>query len=1012
MSSSDLPPYILQELPDITESINYPIKDVQRIKYTCFDVSKTLIAFGATSGGIYVFNRTPCEFVQLIPNKDGAITRLAISTNEKHIAYANGRGIVTVTECEQALSGGHSSVASKEHQGNEVTSIVWSGNNVFSGDDVGRISVLQVQSFIAKTMFQTSTQTIMNLDSRICQLDVKDCMLLVSTLTRCYICDTAQEQYRQIGQKLRDGEFGACFVNQEKNLESGATVTVKDFTEAKTYNIVHDEEKFAIGKGLENILIYCARPSSRLWEATIDGTVRRTHQFKQVLSKKPMKVITVESYNNESFNSENLTSDNEGQSVNFPKIYSINGAIYSFKKDGLYFLDIHDETNSMWFDTYADILDSKLYLDNLYLWLSSGSLVSLKFMKIDKFLVKCYIDEKYTLCAELCLLFCNYLLQNNLPSKLHILVGLREKINSELLKKIENVLHKFEDLKSIESKSGIYVLDNTFKAQSSLDEADENVKQSEDKVFSTIPPEALQTLKDLSVSVTCKFTSSKKMLKEKWEDFEGKMKHLNIEKQPVQPVQEILLPKRISHNESPEDRVTIEFDNTDIIYKESSQKAVEVDNNSIEEDKVCKSLYQYFRLSLVGKETEQSTLISIIESYACDISKIYKLMLLLEQYCLSVGALEESKFVPNNIFLSYLSFSSQKDILLDDIIKDEVLYKYFVDSCISVNMKTQKLSNLGCECGYPLPFNRTNRTPAFSELIDEFIEKQWGQQTRNQCYEICKKMPYLWRKILYLRRNEDLLTVLRLLLQMLDENLLHSFLPQFTLDTWDRAVQLYSTLHANMCLNCNRKFDNISVKETLSWDDIGGLIIKSIGGKHAIKIMEKHANLIDPGEITMKFYHTCLLVTMYEKYDGTITNQLTDALYSSYEFDDAREQIYNLLRSTYNGRVKNTALPLIVAAKTIYWGLSPLMENLLTQTDNETTQKYSQIKNTSINDIINNITNINNGVTDCMLCGLPLHNDFLIKDGGLWVFKCGHTFHGACLDLNKVKLCPACSPKS
>ncbi|KAJ2945342.1 hypothetical protein O0L34_g9433 [Tuta absoluta] len=1010
MSSCNPPPYILQQLPDITEYINYPVKNVQRIKYTCFDVSKCIIAFGATSGGIYIFNRTPCEFVQLIPNKDGPITRLAISSNEKHIAFANGRGIITVTACDQSLSGGHTTVTSKEHQGNEVTTMVWSGNNLFTGDDIGKIAVMQLQSFI--TMFQSSTQTIMNLDSRICQLDVKDCMLLVSTLTRTYICDTLQEQYRQIGQKLRDGEFGACFVTQEKSLENGSTEPIKDFTEAKKYNIVDDDEKFAVGKGLENVLIYCARPSSRLWEASIEGTVRRTHQFKQVLAKKPMKLLTVESYNNEEYNVDlNLTKENEGQSVNFPKIFNLNGMIFSFKRDVLYFLDTHDEINTVWFDSYKDIADAKLYQDNLYLWLTNGTLVSLKFMKIDKFLMKCYVEEKYKLCGELCALFCDYLKHNSLPAQMHIIVGLRDKIkDDELLKNIEKVLQKFASLKANDvNKTGIYVLDNAFKAQSSLDDDIEKNTHVEGNKFGTLPPEAfkLQTLKDLSVSVSDKFSTSKKILKEKWDDFEDKMKLLNTEKQPDK-----VIPQRITYNESINDIAPIEIYDTDIIYKESSQQAIEIDNNNLEEDRVCKSLYQYFRLSLVSKDAEKSNLISIIENYSCDISKIYQLMLLLEKYCLSVGALEESKFVPNNIFLSYISSARQKNDILKLIIKDEDLYKYFVDSCISVNTKSQKFTNLGCECGFPLPFNRINQIPEFSKLIDEFIEKQWLSQTRDQCYEICKKMPYLWRKMLYLRRNEDLLNLLQILLQMLDEKLLNSFLPQFTLDTWDRAIQLYATLHANKCLNCNRKFEHISVKETLSWDDIGAMIIKSIGGKNAIKVMEKHAKLINPGEVTMKFYHTCLIVSMYEKIDGTIRNQMTDAIYSCFEFEDSREQICRLLRSNSQGNVNNTSLPIIVAAKTLHWGLTPITDEIILHTEEEPDKIVKQVRNITINQIIDNIADITNGVTDCLLCGLPLENKVMFKDGGLWVFKCGDTFHGPCLDVNKVKLCPTCTPKT
>lgn len=725
----------------------------------------------------------------------------------------------------------------------------------------------------------------MSLDSRVCQLDVKDCMLLVSTLTRCYICDTSQEQYRQIGHKLRDGEFGACFVNREKCLENGSILN-QDFKEIKTYNIVDDNEKFAIGKDLQDTLIYSARPSSRLWEASIDGTVRRTHQFKQVLAKKPMKVLSIDAYNNEKMCLDSLDNDGEEQAINFSKIYTLNSAIFSYKKDALYFLDIHDDENTVWFDTYKDIICCKIYHDLLYLWQANGTLINLRFMNIEKFLITSYIDEKYLLCTELCALFSDYLLSKNLSTKLHILTGLREKLEETQIKIIEKVIEKFEKLKSNDAtqmKSGIYVVNNTYIAHTSLNNGNENTKQNDDNMFGTLPPEALQTLKELSVSVTDKLSSSKKILKEKWEE----MKQLSIEKQTVQ---EFNLPKRISREETIEQAIPIEFDN-DIIYKESSQKAIERDNNSLETDKVCKLLYQYFRLSLVGKETDEANLSSIIESHACDIKEIHQLMLLLEQYCLSIGALEESKFVSNNIFLTYLKNSSRNDAFLDSIIIDDVLYKYFVDSCISVNMKNQKLCNLSCECGFPLPFNKTNQTPIFSELIDKFIEKQWSSQTRDQCYEICKRMPYLWRKILYLRRNEDLLNVLRLLLQMLDESLLHSFLPQFTLDTWDRAIQLYATLHANMCLNCNRKFDHTSVKEMLSWDDIGALMIKTIGGRSAIKVMENHADLIEAGELTMMFYHSCILVSMYEKYDATITGRLTDAIYSSYEFDDSRLEV-------------------------------------------------------------------------------------------------------------------------
>lgn len=735
----------------------------------------------------------------------------------------------------------------------------------------------------AKT-FQNSSQTIMSLDSRICQIDTRSCMLLVSTLTRCYVCDTSQEQYRQIGQKLRDGEFGACFVNTQKNTEENTTNNMKsdNVLEFRKYNMVNDELKFAVGKELENTLIFCARPSSRLWESTVDGTVKRTHQFKQVLSRNSMKIITKNNFDNEQFILEDIIEDNEGKSINFSKIYSMNSAIFCFRKDALYFLNITDVDNTVWYE-YKDIVDCKIYHDMLYVWLNNGSLLNYRYMKIDKFILMCYVEEKYALCAKTCAFYNEFLISNDISPKLHILAGLKDKVEDKsVLFAIANVLDKFESLKSkaTQIKSGIYVVDNTYNAQTSLED---DFKKNDEYKFAI--PEPMQTLKGLSVSMSDKLNTSKKILKEKWEGFEDKMKNKG-----EKSLQDIPRDVRYFNNEIIE-QIPVSVDN-DVIYKESSQTAIENNSNVVttEQDKVSKSLYQYFRLSLVSN-TENSNLISIIESNACDIRQIYNLMLKLEEYCINISAAEESKFIPNNLFLTYLNISEKRDEHLENLIKDEELYKYFVDSCISVNMKTQKLSNIGCECGFPLPYARTNQTPIFCELIDKFIEMQWSSDSQNQCYDICKRMPYLWRKILYLRRNEDLMNVLRILLQILDENLLHSFLPQFTLNIWNKAVQLYATLYANICLNCSKKFDNISVKDMLSWDDLGALMIKSIGGKNSIKVMENYANLIDAGAITVKFYHTCLLVSMFEAYDATVIAQLTDTLYCSYDFEEAKIEV-------------------------------------------------------------------------------------------------------------------------
>lgn len=66
-----------------------------------------------------------------------------------------------------------------------------------------------------------------------------------------------------MGQKERDGEYGACFFPQNRGLVAG-----------------------------QPPLLYCARPGSRMWEANFNGDVLSTHQFKQLLACPPLPLIS------------------------------------------------------------------------------------------------------------------------------------------------------------------------------------------------------------------------------------------------------------------------------------------------------------------------------------------------------------------------------------------------------------------------------------------------------------------------------------------------------------------------------------------------------------------------------------------------------------------------------------------------------------------------------------------------------------------------------------------------
>lgn len=93
---------------------------------------------------------------------------------------------------ERSQRGARVVASSFEHTGTIVTALLWAGNELYAGDAEGRVSVL------AKTVFQPPAALLMQLDSKIVQLDASSGLLLASTLTRCYICDTERECFRQV----------------------------------------------------------------------------------------------------------------------------------------------------------------------------------------------------------------------------------------------------------------------------------------------------------------------------------------------------------------------------------------------------------------------------------------------------------------------------------------------------------------------------------------------------------------------------------------------------------------------------------------------------------------------------------------------------------------------------------------------------------------------------------------------------------------------------------------------
>lgn len=326
-----------------------------------------------------------------------------------------------------------------------------------------------IYAFQAKNMFQTPSFILMQLDSRIVQLDWCSELLLISTLSRCYICDTVKEQYRQIGHKLREGEYGACFyvAGDYRNLPSRNEH--RGSTMSGAFSSLSEGEKFVGCEGVQNLKMFCARPGSRLWEVHIDGTVLSTHHFKQAFAVPPTSITRPNEVQLGGSVAETTHNEAWGQqSFNFTKLYIIaKKFIFTFKRNGIYVLDPDKGNVVLWNNSFKDIVDAKTLDDEIYIWMASGQMHAVLMLPVDRVLVRLYLRKQYALCAHLCGLHHNYLMELvPASSKLQILADLGTKLeDSEVARTISPLLqeigkHSQEKQNVQRLKSGIFLVEN------------------------------------------------------------------------------------------------------------------------------------------------------------------------------------------------------------------------------------------------------------------------------------------------------------------------------------------------------------------------------------------------------------------------------------------------------------------------------------------------------------------------------------------------------------------------
>uniref|UniRef100_A0A673AA94 Hermansky-Pudlak syndrome 5 protein homolog n=1 Tax=Sphaeramia orbicularis TaxID=375764 RepID=A0A673AA94_9TELE len=403
--------------------------DSGRLKCTCLAVSRKWLALGTSAGGLHLIQREGWKQRLILTHKEGSITQVACCPHdEDFIAVATSQGLVVVWELQLERRGRPERVSvSWEHKGQNITALCWdtSALRVFVGDTGGKVSYLRAGSSklgkgSAFVIFPV--QTVTTVDSRVVQLGYQDGRLLVSSLSRCYLCDTDREKFWRVGNKERDGEYGACFFPQSKGLLVG-----------------------------QPPLLYCARPGSRIWEANFNGEVLSTHQFKQLLACPPLPLI---SYRNEPHYN---PAQKSPQSVAFPKLlYLGDQNLLTWTDSAIYIFTPQNGQVLLWTEV-KDLVDVAVYRSELFCLHGSGRLSHYSLLSAERCVERLLRRESWLLATVVCCMFQHAITTSRARKSIPIdrLEHLKSQLSSsthlDLIGQLEEVILKLEPLDSASS---------------------------------------------------------------------------------------------------------------------------------------------------------------------------------------------------------------------------------------------------------------------------------------------------------------------------------------------------------------------------------------------------------------------------------------------------------------------------------------------------------------------------------------------------------------------------------
>lgn len=691
--------------------------------------------------------------------------------------------------------------------------------------------------------------------------------VLIHDLKAVHNCNTCQ----QIGNKPRNGRYGACFLSNNSKESSETT-------------------------------ILCARPGTRLWVVDLDGNVIQTSQFKVALSCSPTPIFN--KYTLQAVPPSDVVLaastpthsivERQPQNLQLAKLQPLFGRyVFAYTKDGFYIFDPCKSSVVLWNDEFRDIQNIKVVNKNsLIIFTTNGRLYTLKIETLEDLFSQMLDDKSYENCMTLLLTHREYFRQKFTDIPLYVIC----------LHKLRSALRALGDCSAyaddLETNFGDVLSLNGNDEQQQQQLASELLSPHTNVIIlgtaDTQPPKENRTAKSLidenlkSILIS---TFSEKFTKNIFNKFNffnetEEVPQMNDQRisrakttvvgdsTTVEPIV-AALPNLFAAVIAPNDNEAIVSNDNCRAHDEPDPNRPQPINALLSsvteksaEDRLLQNLFMIYKSAAMSNMTLTDRYAHIFDRYDC--AGIAHLLEKLELLCIENGESErQARCRCYEMYFNYLS----PDIVWE---LDDESRQFVIDGFVFVNSVNDAAAERCTACAFPILLSDTcvGRSFKYAELGRALFRYLLSRNQLQRCVEIVTAIPQTMTIMCRYAIQEEL-NVDRLILLLYacdDRQLFDEAVRKYSTDNrlWMKTFEVMISLqnaHRMVCSNCGanntiaRAFDqqDVSVSSLRSWPYVLNVLTEHVGGQGALRLIAKYGQFINCDAIDRVFFLRCLL---------------------------------------------------------------------------------------------------------------------------------------------------------